>query len=139
VFSKTCEYGLRASLYIAKKSAEGKLVGLLEISEAIDSPSAFTAKILQKLVLKKIIKSIKGPYGGFKIEVEKLQTPLIEIVEIFDGNHLLNNCSLGLKSCDPKKPCPLHFQFVKVKKELQEVLENNTLYNLATDPMLLRV
>jgi len=38
---------------------------LIDIAEEIDSPTAFTAKILQQLVKNKVIHSIKGPHGGF--------------------------------------------------------------------------
>ncbi|MFT4805030.1 MAG: Rrf2 family iron-sulfur cluster assembly transcriptional regulator, partial [Psychroserpens sp.] len=42
MFSKACEYGIRASIFIAKNSFEGKRVNPREISEEINSPYAFT-------------------------------------------------------------------------------------------------
>ena len=47
MFSKTCEYGLRAVLFIAQESANGHKVSMSTISQEINSPQAFTAKILQ--------------------------------------------------------------------------------------------
>ena len=49
MFSKTCEYGLRAVIFIAQQTKSEKKVGITTISEAIASPQAFTAKILQQL------------------------------------------------------------------------------------------
>ena len=49
MFSKACEYGIRASIYIAQQSLLDRKVSLKEISEAIESPTAYTSKILQKL------------------------------------------------------------------------------------------
>jgi len=46
MFSKDCEYGIRATIYITMQSLEGNRVNLKEIAAAIDSPVAFTAKIL---------------------------------------------------------------------------------------------
>ena len=67
MFSKACEYGIRASIFIAKNSFEGIRVSPKEISEEINSPQAFTAKILQALVRNHVIKSVKGAYGGLKL------------------------------------------------------------------------
>lgn len=46
MFSKTCEYGIRATIHIASKSLLGERVSLRDVTEAINSPVAFTAKIL---------------------------------------------------------------------------------------------
>ena len=80
MFSKACEYGIRASIFIAKNSFEGNRVSPKEISEKINSPQAFTAKILQDLVRHKIIKSVKGAHGGFEIdkdEISKINDALV--------------------------------------------------------------
>lgn len=49
MFSKACEYAIRATIYIAVQSNQDNRVGLKDISKEIDSPEAFTAKILQQL------------------------------------------------------------------------------------------
>ena len=73
MFSKTCEYGLRAAIYIAQQAKKNEKIGITAIAEAIDSPQAFTAKILQQLTKKNIVQSIKGPYGGFYIDEQNLK------------------------------------------------------------------
>ena len=68
MFSKTCEYGLRAVIFIAQESKIDNKLSITAISDAIDSPKPFTAKILQQLTKNKIVQSIKGPHGGFFID-----------------------------------------------------------------------
>ena len=46
MFSKSCKYGIKATLFIAQKSQHDERVSLKEIAAAINSPIAFTAKIL---------------------------------------------------------------------------------------------
>ena len=60
MFSKACEYGIKASIFIAINSYEGKRVSPKEIAKEIDSPEAFTAKILQALVKNNVITCIYG-------------------------------------------------------------------------------
>lgn len=137
MFSKACEYGIRASIYIAKQSMKGRRVGIKEIADAIVSPEAFTAKILQKLTKTNVVKSIKGPNGGFFIDIEDLtRIKLWNIVFAIDGNSLFEDCSLGLKKCNAEKPCPLHFKFGKIRREIRETLEKTTLKSLAEDVSL---
>lgn len=134
MFSKTCEYGLRASIYIAQQSMQGKKVSLLTISEEIDSPKAFTAKILQQLTKSGLVNSIKGPYGGFEIEAENLNSiKLSDIVKVLDGDSIYTGCGLGLKKCNEKSPCPLHFKFVEIRDNLKTMLETTTLSSVVND------
>lgn len=134
MFSKSCEYGLRAIIYIAQQSALEVKVNLSTISEAIHSPQAFTAKVLQQLTRNDIVKSIKGPYGGFVIESNKMKLiKLSDVVKILDGDSIYTGCGLGLKKCNANSPCPLHFKFVEIRNELKNMLENTTLEMLVSD------
>jgi Rrf2 family protein len=130
MFSKACEYGIKATLFIAKQSNEGRRTNLPAIAAAIESPEAFTAKILQQLARKGVVASKKGPNGGFYIEDEK---PLLlgDIVEAIDGDSIFRGCGLGLSECDNERPCPIHFEFLEVREGLRRMLETVTIEELA--------
>lgn len=132
MFSKACEYAIKATLYVAEFSADQKNIGLKEIAQSTDSPEAFTAKILQQLTRGNILESIKGPNGGFFIEPNKMKKlKLLDIVKVIDGDEIYNGCGLGLKKCNAKKPCPLHHQFIKVRTELKDMLSSTNVAELS--------
>ena len=132
MFSKTCEYGIRAAIFIASESYQNNRVGLRAIAEKIDSPEAFTAKILQILSKNNIIHSIKGVGGGFEIPKENMsQIKLSQIVTALDGNRVFTGCGLGLKQCSEDHPCPVHDKFKSIRNELAFMLENTNLEELA--------
>jgi len=132
MFSKTCEYGIKATSHIAYQSQTGKRVSLKDIAEAIDSPVAFTAKIMQQLSKVGIVDSVKGPNGGFEIPLSKLDTvTLSDIVTAIDGNSIYVDCGLGLKACNEDKPCPVHHQFKFVRNNLRHMLETTRVRDLA--------
>ena len=109
MFSKDCEYGIKATLFIATESETKVKVSLSDISSKIDSPISFTAKILQKLVKSKIIDSSKGPTGGFAIERSKAsKIKLSQIVTAIEGDVIYKSCGLGFRDCNENKPCALH-------------------------------
>lgn len=122
LFSKTCEYAIRAVFFIASKTAGGERVGVKEIAEGIDSPEHFLAKILQDLSRRKLINSAKGPTGGFYLDEQSLKRPLSEIVEAIDGNSLFTGCALGLKQCSEINPCPLHNQFKDIRQQISAMM-----------------
>lgn len=134
MFSKACEYGIKASIYIALNSYEGKRVSLKEIAREINSPEAFTAKILQDLVRYNLINSTKGAYGGFEIDKNNIRhIKLAQIVNAIDGNDIYEGCGLGLNVCNENHPCPVHDQFKIIRKELKAMLENTNLEQLLLD------
>lgn len=132
MFSKACEYAIRASVYIAGQSLQHQKVSLKDVAQAIESPEAYTSKILQQLVKNKIIISEKGPTGGFSISLDKLETSYLSaIVTAIDGNDIFLGCGLGLKKCNEKKPCPVHHQFKDIRDRLRNMLETTSLQSLA--------
>jgi len=140
MFSKTCEYAIRAMIFIAFASKNGDKVSIPEIAAGIDSPLHFIAKILQDLVKKGLVQSLKGPTGGFFLNNETLNCTLADIVVAIDGDKIFSGCALGLKECSEIQPCPMHHEFKAIRKaiyqtlkaarlgDLQEQLDIQTLY-----------
>jgi len=124
MFSKTCEYAIRAVLFIAQKSEDGSKVGIREIAKGIDSPEHFIAKILQDLSRKGLVQSQKGPSGGFYLDKTSLHATLADVVRVVDGDKIFSGCALGLKQCSEIKPCPLHHEFKKIREDILRFLQS---------------
>jgi len=124
MFSKACEYAIRAVLFISQKSKDGSKVGIREIAKGIDSPEHFIAKILQDLSRKGLVQSQKGPAGGFYLDKESMSHTLADVVRVMDGDSIFSGCALGLKQCSESKPCPLHHSFTKIRQDLFHMLES---------------
>jgi Rrf2 family protein len=129
MFSKSCEYAIKAMLFVAQKSKDQLRIGVKEIAQGIDAPEHFIAKILQDLGKKKLIQSVKGPNGGFYMDDLNLKCAISDIVKAIDGDGIYKDCVIGLKLCSEKHPCPVHFEYKEIKKNLIAMLENNTIGN----------
>ncbi|MBE9464315.1 RrF2 family transcriptional regulator [Dyadobacter subterraneus] len=127
VFSKTCEYAIRAVIFIAQKSENGDKIGIREIAAGIDSPVHFIAKILQDLSKRGLVQSSKGPNGGFYIDQDSKKKTLADIVRAVDGDNIFIGCGLGLKNCSETKPCPLHNEFKIIRSKIQTTLDSATI------------
>lgn len=132
MFSKACEYGIRAVLFIAKQSQQDLRPNIVEIAKAVDSPEPFTAKVCQQLARENIIRSKKGPNGGFYLEKDST-LKLSEIVSAIDGDSIFKGCGLGLQECSSEHPCPVHDQFMGVREGLRKMCENTLVMDLAAN------
>lgn len=133
MFSKTTEYALRATIYIAQKSSIEHKIGIDEISTAIDSPPSFTAKMLQILTRGNVISSIRGPNGGFYITEEAKQQPVRSVLIAMNEEEVLNKCVLGLVKCSESYPCPMHAEYKVIKKQLIKMFESKSIQYLAEE------
>jgi Rrf2 family transcriptional regulator, iron-sulfur cluster assembly transcription factor len=132
IFSKACEYGIRATIYVALHSLDNGRANLKGISSEIKSPEAYTAKILQLLVKNNIILSVKGSMGGFEVDKKRMNRIMLEdIVYAIDGGFKENTCVLGLKACSQKHPCPVHDKYKHIKSDLKSMLQNTSLYEMS--------
>ena len=131
MFSKSCEYAIRAAIYISAEGSLEKKVGIEDICEHIEAPKHFTAKILQILTRNKIVSSQKGVNGGFYLDKKQNSKPLIEIVQATDGNVLFSGCGLGLKECSCAEPCPLHEKFQYVRADINKMMGETTIESMA--------
>ncbi len=133
MFSKACEYAIRATIYVAEQALRNERASLKAIAKEIESPVAFTAKIMQQLARNNIVYSVMGPTGGFQMDKDRVdEIKLSEVVNAIDGNAIYRGCGLGLKECDASRPCPLHEKFSVIRNDLQEMLEATSIHELAT-------
>ncbi len=129
IFSKSCEYALQASLFLAQQPQNEHLL-LREISESLDIPHHFLSKVLQTLTRADIIASSKGANGGFALARPAKDIHLIEIVRAVDGEKFLEECVIGFPGCGDKNPCPVHYQWKRAKEIIFAMLHKKTLAEL---------
>jgi len=125
VFSRGCEYGIQAALFIAAE--HGRRVGIREIAGELGIPVHFLAKILQALSEKGILESYKGSNGGFTLKGDPADTHLISIVEAIDGTEMFKRCVLGFPECGDEHPCPLHERWGRLRETFREMLSSESL------------
>lgn len=130
IMSKSCEYSLRAVLYIAAKEGDS-CVSIREMSKKLDISFHFLTKLLQKLTEHGLLKSYRGPSGGITLAKPTKQISLYDIIMALDEGGMFTSCVLGLKGCGERTPCPLHKQWAEERKRLEKIFKSATLDKLA--------
>ena len=128
IFSKKCEYGLQAVLYLATQP-KGEVLSSEEIASKLNIPKEFISKILQSLTESGIIDSKKGKAGGFFLAKDPSKIRLIDIVAAIDGLSMFDSCVLGFPNCSPDNPCPLHSKWGELRTRAYDMLTEETIDN----------
>jgi Rrf2 family protein len=130
LISKACNYGIRASLFVASKP-DLQYVPIRQISVELNISFHFLTKILQILTQKNIMNSYRGPNGGVSLAKSSQEISILDIIEAIDGLKAFKECLLGLPECNNSKPCPLHEKWAVVREELKNTFSNSNLSDLA--------
>jgi Rrf2 family protein len=134
MLSSSSKYGIRAVMYIASQPRNNGKIGIKKISEDLDLPTPFLAKILQLLAKQKILSSSKGPHGGFSLQRNPKEITLLDIITSIDGNDIFDNCIIHNMPCTSvdanKLKCPIHDDYLKVRNNLMKLFSSKTIYTL---------
>ena len=126
IYSSTCEYAIRALTVLAEQPPD-RWTLRATIAEEGGLPTSFAGKVLNDLVRANLLRSIRGPGGGYRLARSPDDITLIEIRHAIDGTADLDSCAVGLDPCSDETPCPLHHDFKRVRETIREYLTATTL------------
>ena len=126
MITTTSEYAIRAMGYLAMMDRDTR-IGSDEIAQATQVPKRFLLKILNTLKNRGVLETSRGIGGGFSLARDPETISLYEIVSVFEDIHRHDHCLLGHDMCDPDAPCPLHREWGRMLKQLEDFLKKTTL------------
>ena len=130
LYSKYCEYVIRALSYLSQQKNRDEFIMVKEIAEKTNLPYHFLSKIFQNLATTNWVNSKKGKKGGFTIAVDSKSISLMDIIEWSDGIQNFDNCILGEKECGITKHCTLLEKCSKLRDEITEFFKTTTINDL---------
>lgn len=104
MISQTVEYALRAMSNLA--SLGGSAITAETIAKTTRVPRGYLSKIMRDLVRADLVKSFRGPHGGFSLARDPAGITLLDIVNAVEPVRRIGGCPLK----DPRHTslCPLH-------------------------------
>lgn len=130
MLSNTAEYALRAVLYLAERDTDGP-VRVDTMAERLDVPRNYLSKTLHLLTKRGILRSTRGPNGGFQLGLPADQLSLHAVVEPFDAIDSRRSCLLGRTQCSDASPCPAHERWKEVSERIAAFFRDTTVAELA--------
>lgn len=126
IFSRACEYGFQAILFLATKENEKKNFSIKEIAKKQGISFYFLGKVIQELVSHNLVKSSKGPNGGIQLAKLSNEITLYEIIRAFDEEKIFEKCLLGFPNCGGDNPCPMHEEWGNFRSALKDIFETKS-------------
>ncbi len=131
IYSETVKYALLALAYLALN--RDRLVKVEEIAEAQRIPKPFLSKIFHKLARERVLKSYKGPTGGFTLAIPPEKITILDVIRYLDEDYKLDYCALRPGRCEEwnTSPCAVHDKWTKLREAILEYLSTTTIAELA--------
>ena len=125
--SKT-RYGLKAIYEIGLHAKEGP-ISLNNIAEKYDISLSYLEQIIALLKKDKLIKSTRGPQGGYSLAREPDLISVGEIIRSLEGSYAPTDC-VEQGECFNATSCVTRPVYKKINDSISQVVNNMTLQDL---------
>ena len=122
-------YAVRAMLDLANQSAESPTL-VKDISKRQGISDLYLEQLFTRLQASGLIRSIRGPKGGFMLTKQPSEIKLFDILQSVEGSTAPVECVDNKTLCSHAESCITRKVWVKMKEAIDEVLESTTLQNL---------
>jgi Rrf2 family protein len=135
--SRLTDYGLLASVYLARK--EGEVVAAREIAEFYHLPVPMITKVLKALNHGGVIRSLRGVSGGYYFDGDAEAVTLGQLLDVLEGPWDLVECETiddaGHAVCSIRVACPSRRFMFGINRAIKNSFEQVTLGDLVRGGM----
>ncbi len=131
--SRKIDYGLRAMIYLASIASDA-VVPFREIARQMLVPEDFLAKILKTLVDEGLVRSARGPHGGYSLAKPSSDISFLDVIEAVEGPVAINVCLDGEDPCGKASACTMVGVWKRGQEKMLEVYREVKLSELALKP-----
>jgi Rrf2 family protein len=126
--SEAANLAMHALSYIANHQEEAP-VSTGHVAKAMEASEAHLSKVFQRLTKVGLVRSIRGPKGGFSLAKEPEEITLLEIYEALDGTLSNQDCLFGHPVCD-RNYCVFGDLITNVHDQIDNHFTHTTLADL---------
>ena len=129
MLSYTSDYALRAVLVLAGDTKHRPLRAD-EIADATGAPRNYMGKTLNSLVKAGVLRSARGPQGGFSLAIPAESLTIARVIDCFVEPRSHTKCLLGNRPCDSRNPCTAHQLWTAINEKRRDPLATTTVAEL---------
>jgi Rrf2 family protein len=130
--SKKADYALMATKHLATRP-DAASASAREIAEAYDIPLELLAKVLQRLVRARLMVSVQGTRGGYRLARPPHAITVADVIQAVDGPVAVTACSADDHRCDQYSKCSIRDPLWKIRGRIIEALTTVSVAELAND------
>jgi Rrf2 family cysteine metabolism transcriptional repressor len=122
-------YALRAMLELAVQYGNGTTL-VRDISRRQDISDLYLEQLFNRLKTAELVRSSRGPRGGFTLNRPPEEIRLIDIIRVMEGSTAPVECVDNASVCPRSTSCPTRSVWAELKRATDQVLESTTLKDL---------
>ena len=130
--SKKADYALMAVKHLAMRQ-DAASSSAREIAEAYEIPLELLAKVLQRLVRSRLLVSVQGTRGGYRLSRAAATIPVGDVIQAVDGPLTVTACSDEDHNCDQYSKCSIRDPLWKIRSRIVDALATVSVADLADD------
>lgn len=131
--SKLTDYGLLATVYLARK--RGEVVAAREVAEFYHLPAPMITKVLKVLHQGGVIESRRGVAGGYTFAGDAESITLGQLLDLLEGPWDLVECETtddsGHALCSIRRACPSRRFMFGINRAIKTAFDQITLADLS--------
>jgi Rrf2 family protein len=130
--SKKADYALMAMKHLAARQDAGSC-SAREIAEAYEIPLELLAKVLQRLVRVRLLVSVQGTRGGYRLGRPAASVSVADVIQAVDGPVTVTACSPDDHRCEQYSKCSIRDPLWKIRGRILETLTTVSVADLTTE------
>jgi Rrf2 family protein len=111
----------------------GDVADLHTLSQLLEAPESYLSKVLQQLHKAGYLASHMGSKGGYRLAKHVEKSTMREIMNVMQGESLMQECLLDDYNCDRFKKCAVLHHVRDIQRTVNEMLEKLTIEQLAAE------
>jgi Rrf2 family protein len=131
--SKKSDYALIAMKHLAMRTDAGASSSAREMAEAYDIPLELLAKVLQRLVRSRLLVSVQGTRGGYRLSRAANAITVADVIQAVDGPVTITACAPDDHTCDQYSKCSIRDPLWRIKSRILDALNTMTMAEMAAD------
>lgn len=131
--SKKSDYALLAMKHLATRPDGSGSSSAREISESYDIPLELLAKVLQRMVRARLLLSVQGTRGGYRLGRPPATISVADVIQAVDGPVTVTACSDDDHTCDQYTKCSIRDPLWKIKNRILDALNTVSVAEMAAE------
>lgn len=127
--SKLADYGTVVMVYLARKA--GTLCNARDVASHTGISVPMASKLLKKLVLADLLRSVRGASGGYILSYEPKDISVLDIIHALEDYKGLTECSHASSECFLQGVCQVEGNFRLINQAIEVALQSVNLEELA--------
>ncbi|PIS11057.1 MAG: Rrf2 family transcriptional regulator [Bdellovibrio sp. CG10_big_fil_rev_8_21_14_0_10_47_8] len=127
--NRKLEYSLMALKHMSEKPM-GELTSAKEVSESYHAPFDATARVMQMMAQKGLLRAEHGAFGGYLITRDLSKVTLNDLLEVIQGPTKIAKCMGKVDPCEMQTSCNIISPVHQLNKKLNEFYQGMSLKDL---------